>query len=104
MALVESDVAWLAGVYEGEGSCQKHGSGIRLMISQKDEWLCRRLLQLFGGYVFPTNNKEYGKNWRWQVSNEEACALALRIIERLSPRRQDQLLPVMEHWLKRAER
>ena len=55
------DIAWAAGIFEGEGSCspmriyntkrQKSWIVARAEVAQKDPWLCHRLRALFGGSV-----------------------------------------------------
>jgi len=77
------DIAWAAGVYEGEGTVNARN----ISIAQKDKWILIRLRSLFGGSVY-----DYGNVCSaWQVSGARARGFALTIFSFLSPRRRLQL-------------
>lgn len=99
-----SDIAWAAGIYEGEGSTTakeviKNGKRYRttpaVMITQKDDWMVRRMRELFGGTVnqYLSSNKAMGdkKYFRWAVHGPRARGFMYTIYSYLSPRRQEQL-------------
>jgi hypothetical protein len=79
------DIAWLAGIYEGEGSCARS----LITVTQKDRWLLYKLKGLFGGSI----NDPYGTKSAstWIIYGKEAKRLAIKIYPMLSPRRQEQL-------------
>lgn len=81
------DIAWAAGIYEGEGYCQPPHLGIS--ITQKDRWMLERLRSLFGGSI---GEKSNGKNdttyYRWRLSGSRAHGFAMTIYSYLSPRRK----------------
>jgi len=79
------DIAWAAGIYEGEGCCNKDGA---LHVAQKDPWLLLRLQAFFGGSVTETKGKRCGV---WLVSGARARGFAMTIYSLLSPRRQAQI-------------
>lgn len=85
------DIAWAAGIYEGEGSCNKTQRII--VVDQKDPWLCRRLLELFGGavYAIPKAGLNRDLHYRWVARGSRAIGFALTIFKFLSPRRQSQV-------------
>ena len=95
------DVAWAAGIYEGEGSISRNrNGGITAKLSQRDGWLPRRMLELFGGAA-----KEYGPYgpyaagftrqaqtiWQWNLCGPRAWGFLLTIYAYLSPRRRSQI-------------
>ena len=53
------EVAWAAGIYEGEGCCVVNGNGrsFTIAVSQKDPELLYRLRDLFGGTVKERSNE-----------------------------------------------
>ena len=87
------DIAWAAGVFEGEGTCRDQmGNGSpQLSVAQKDAWLTARLRALFGG-----SNKQYvGSNgyvyWKWWLTGPRARGFLMTIYVMCSPRRQLQI-------------
>jgi hypothetical protein len=83
------DIAWAAGIYEGEG----HFGGHTVRIVQKDSWLPYELQRKFGGsvkqYTRSTDSKEYHY---WTLSGPGAREFLLTIFTFLSPRRKAQIL------------
>lgn len=89
------DLAWAAGIYEGEGSCVT-GSGLAVTVAQKDKWLVDRLVALFGGSALtrPNISPTSGKRGRinvWYVTGPRARGFILTIYTLLSPRRRAQI-------------
>lgn len=95
-----SDLAWAAGIYEGEGSV--HGANVRhcitVTVAQKDPWLLHKLAALFGGRVFKCQPKsrEDGRFscdyiHRWDLGGARARGFAYTIFSFLSPRRRQQI-------------
>lgn len=103
------DIAWAAGVYEGEGYVavlHSNGKNKHALVSvdQKDEWLCTRLRDLFGGSVkphytkanSPTNPELRRVYYRWMLSSARALGFVQTIYTFLSPRRQLQVRNVLD--------
>lgn len=97
------DIAWAAGIYEGEGSCQnRYGTSgtSHVRVFQKDAWLLHKLRDLFGGRVSPVTQKrttapeERVTYHRWDIYGARARGFGMTIYTFLSPRRQKQLLPM----------
>lgn len=98
------NVAWAAGVYEGEGWCAKPVSSLGVYVGQKDRWLLERLTTLFGGSItsrefkpghisqFP--NRNYATQFIWHIHGGRAKRFLMAIYEFLSPRRQEQVRKV----------
>ena len=94
------DIEWVAGVYEGEGSCGhargSSGGTTHATVGQTDktEWLVRRLQALFGGSVYRSSRKRGNPNFdarSWHIHGARARGFLMTIYFRLSPRRQAQL-------------
>ena len=81
--------AWVAGIYEGEGSIGSRG---RVSVTQKDPWILYRLQSLYGGRVTQYDPPYH----RWNVSGETARMFMLSIWDWLSPRRREQALPALQ--------
>ena|ERR1035437_9260938 len=85
------DIAWAAGIYEGEGHCRPTGANtVRLSVSQKDLWLLYRLRQLFGGTVYLRKSCGKSNVNQWYLSGTRARGFLLTIFSFLSPRRREQ--------------
>ena len=99
------DIAWAAGIIEGEGSVWKapkchFGQGIKLTVVQKDAWILEKLRNLFGGKV-GSQKSTYGPPSRlpkWAISGPRAYGLTMTIYQFMSPRRQEQFRSV---WAER---
>lgn len=94
--LTTLDIAWAAGIFEGEGSVQAHwqkSKGYRppafpaVTVDQKDWWLVLRLQKLFGGVTAQYGD---GRYYRWTLRGPNALGFMLTIYQFLSPRRQEQ--------------
>jgi hypothetical protein len=83
------DTAWLAGLYEGEGSCSGASAGFRIYIGQKDPWVLLRCKNLFGGKIWNSKRRQMH---HWYVGGPRARGIAHTIFSFLSPRRKKQLL------------
>jgi hypothetical protein len=83
------DIAWAAGIYEGEGWCSSpRRTDFQMAVCQKDRWLCAKMRALFGGSVHP----KHGYNaWWWRLSGPRARGFAYTIFTFLSPRRRAQI-------------
>ena len=109
----ELDIAWAAGIYEGEGTCcakpttrtcQTAKFGERkylsvadyLSVSQKDPEILYRLRDLFGGsvyqYTLSKNLKYAGQTFcRWTLHGQRAREFAILVYPWLSMRRKAQI-------------
>ena len=87
------DIAWAAGVYEGEGCASGKGPGT-IMVTQQDTWILERLKALFGGSFYKTYNGSGCTNW--VLCGARARGFALTIYAYLSPRRREQIRGFLE--------
>ncbi len=92
------DVAWAAGIYEGEGSCCKaghNGKSFNVLISQKDPELLYRLKELFGGRVsLYTNGVGKGGKfyvYHWSICGDRGRVFLSCIYPFLTARRKAQI-------------
>lgn len=79
------DIAWAAGIYEGEGNF----SGNHVIIAQKDTWLLHKLIEIFKfGTITPHGDSCHG----WVIAGANARSFLLTIFPLLSPRRKNDIL------------
>jgi|SRR5882757_6076258 len=99
------DIAWAAGIWEGEGSCQISRGTCRATVCQKDTWLLYKFQELFGGSVRTRDalkvskigNREYPRTIsEWYTSGARARGFLMTIYKFLSPRRKDQVRVAFE--------
>ena len=94
------DIAWAAGIWEGEGSingARKSRRSTQVSVVQKDTWLLYRLKELFGGGVYLKNDRasEHVCS-QWSCSGPRARGFIFTIFSHLSPRRRTQIRKVLE--------
>jgi hypothetical protein len=82
------DIAWMAGIYEGEGCVQMHGRTPTVTVSQKDPWILFRLQRLVGGSVRHYSYTHQFSNWT--INGALARGFLMTIYNFLSPRRRTQ--------------
>jgi hypothetical protein len=76
------DVAWAAGIYEGEGTCSTKGGGNKsytVCVSQKDPELLYRLRDWFGGKVTLYKNGVGKKGSNFEVHQWRLCGDRSRV-------------------------
>lgn len=77
------DIAWAAGIYEGEGSVGYSG----ISVSQSDRWILDRFKELFGGTVSYESSIEMHF---WRAYGARARGLLMTVYIFLSPWRRIQ--------------
>jgi hypothetical protein len=93
------EVAWAAGIYEGEGSCVTNHSdkgyeSFVASVNQKDPELLYRMRDLFGGTIILCNRKFNGKIrpiYHWKVCGDRARTFVAVIYPFLTSRRKEQI-------------
>lgn len=79
---------WVAGIYEGEGTCYTNKKGkFRVVITQNGAWLPGKIQGLFGGRVYQIREGHYA----WCLYGQLALQFIEKIRPVLSPRRIHQL-------------
>ena len=87
------DIAWAAGIYEGEGNCYVDRKTQRVSVAQNDRWILYKLQSLFGGKVTKQNNKGC---FSWRCYATRARGFLFTIYAFLSPWRRAQVLRALE--------
>lgn len=96
------EIAWVAGIYEGEGSCGPKVGGkgsLRVAIVQKDTWILLKIQGLYGGGVYKRRTLFKGKWYDGhvlQLSAGPTRAMLSDILPFLSPWRQAQARTALE--------
>lgn len=83
------DIAWAAGIVEGEGTIDSTPSE-RVTAVQKKAWILYRLQSLFGGSVKRRNSKgfKHGKVFVWMLCGARARGFLMSAYSFLSPHRK----------------
>lgn len=99
----EAEIAWAAGLYEGEGSAFLGGVQCqpRLQLEMVDEDIVRRFaLALGSGNVRSYSSRGRNRSsatWQWSVQRgEDVLAVVALLLPHLGSRRTRQLQPVWE--------
>lgn len=82
----EEYIAWIAGLYEGEGHSTKNDP---ITIAQKDTWILYKLQELYGGSIRPPSRTAVVSSWR--LGSWEGRDLLKLLIPYLSPKRIRQI-------------
>src|SRR5687768_7217556 len=95
---MNDDVAWAAGVFEGEGAATISGRGRpHLAIRTTDEWTARRVADILGGVVYGPYSNDYADGYvrkpvfMWKAAGDLAFSVAWTLYTYLSPRRQARI-------------
>lgn len=91
----ELDIAWAAGIFEGEGWLNKADHtelvGVGQMVDKTD-WLLTRLKALFGGSIYRSAREGKNKHYRqWHIHGSRAREFLTLVYPFLSPYRQEQI-------------
>jgi hypothetical protein len=97
------DIAWLAGLVEGEGCLSLHsGKYPALAIRMSDEDVIRRAANLLGTRITgPYKTREnYKPTWLCQVNGSLAASWIMTLYVLLGERRQAKAREIIEAWKK----
>ena len=104
------EIAWAAGLYEGEGSITFDGSskrrGMRLSVAMVDREPLDRFCEIVGAGIVRGPYGPYQPNtqpqWSYVCSGWNNCKQVVELIwDHLSPRRQEQVSHVVDAHLER---
>jgi hypothetical protein len=102
----EPEIAWLAGIYDGEGSLSysKHSNAWVLSVNMTDQDVIDHLAQVTGvGVVAPRklypNRKQ---QWQWRVNMRVQQAVLLRAMHPWLSARRRARIAEFETWLETA--
>jgi intein/homing endonuclease len=98
----ESEIAWLAGIYEGEGSCAiTNGRAIRVEIVMTDRDVMDRIQSITGLgsiHIVPARGKKHKEAYRWSIGSFEAVQFLLMIAPWLGERRAARAQKAIDNW------
>lgn len=97
------EIAWVAGLLEGEASFFMSGRSIAITINMTDRDVIGRLAGLVGGRVYgPTNRRDLERGhqpiWRAQVKGPKAAGWMMTIYRLLGTRRRSQVRRALASW------
>lgn len=80
----EIDIAWAAGLFEGEGSCYIVNSQNRrptLELSSTDEDVVKRFMTIVGvGKLYTFDRKGHKSGWRWMTGKKSEVVIVLELL------------------------
>lgn len=96
------EVAWLAGIYEGEGSCAiTNGRAIRVEIVMTDKDVMERIQFTTGlGSIrtVPRRTEDYKEAYRWSIGSSDAVTFLQTIMPWLGSRRKERAQAAIDNW------
>lgn len=100
--LTEAEVAWLAGIYEGEGSCSiTTGRAIRIEIVMTDKDIIERLQTITGvGTIqtLPPRKTNHKEAYRWGIGGINAVVFFESVMPWLGQRRKQRAQDAISNW------
>ncbi len=107
----DTDLAWAAGIIEGEGHLQARQAGphwhqiyLTVGMHKRDKDVLHRLQQLFGGIIYGPYGI-YPDILYWKITDgARACHVAAQIYDWLSPRRIKQANRMFDAFFKRLKK
>ena len=91
------DIYWAAGFIDGEGSSQfTKSNSLVLSVPQKSRELLDRLVELFGGAIYPPSKSSVV--YTWQLGAEEAAGVMMTIYSIMSNKRQNEFKIALFKW------
>ena len=94
------NIAWMAGMYEGEGCLERTSArGYRLNISSTDLDVIEKIQAFAGGYVHPKKvyKDHYKPAWTWRLGDKESVKnLLTRMLPFLGNRRAYDALNALD--------
>ena len=93
------DIAWAAGLFEGEGTCAFPKTSQLVCISQKEVDILLQLQRLFGGQLSHSDgslNALDGSIFHWKLYGARARGFLMTIYKFMSPKRKLQIQKVLK--------
>ena len=104
MKITNTDIGWVAGFLEGEGSFGYHGRTPRITVGQVQRQPLERLSSLCGGHMYLWTKRLSSSSWRsqpiwlWALGGQHAAAVMMSIWILMSPNRRAKIQEVLAHW------
>lgn len=98
----KEEIAWLAGIYEGEGSCAiTSGRAIRVEVVMTDEDIVNKIRSVTGlGSVSTVaqRGENHKQAYRWSVGSKDAVTFLEAILPWLGERRSRRAKDAVTNW------
>jgi DNA-binding CsgD family transcriptional regulator len=94
------DIAWLAGLVEGEGNISINGRSFTIRVKMGDHDIVERAAALLGGRLYPIRAPRAGRKAMWltQIKGATAAGWAMTLYPWLGLRRRQQVRDALAHW------
>ncbi len=96
------DIAWVAGLLEGEGSFLFKKSGEAPLVSchMTDLDVLEKLQNLCGGKIYTVSKRKdhWKQSWVWYVSHANAARLMKDVLPYMASRRSQKIKCLLEAW------
>lgn len=98
-AITPIDIAWLAGLIEGEGNISVNGRSITIRVKMTDQDVIARASELLAGKVYSSKvPRDRRPQWLTQVKGATAAGWAMTLYPWLGRRRRQQVRDALAHW------
>lgn len=99
----ESEIAWAAGLFEGEGTICFSNSTILISVNMTDKDILEKFFKIVqGGYFngpYKRPNPKWKDSWQWRVQGGAWCQTIIAMFwPWLGERRKQQFKDSMESW------
>lgn len=100
--MTTKDIAWLAGILEGEGSFVSHGDSPKILVSMVDRDIINRVARLFK--INPLeikprkSNPEHQTQWLAAIHGDIAAQWMMTIYSFMGGRRQTKIKELLDSW------
>lgn len=95
----DQELAWVAGILEGEGSFVFNGKYIRVSASMTDLDVLQKVQIILGGNLI--KNKAYEgwkQSWTWYINTNAAVECMKKVLPFLCTRRTEQVVKALSLW------
>lgn len=96
---MSEDIAWAAGILEGEGTFHAKGNSPRVFCEMTDEDVLIKLQSIFGGTITKQKlRNNWKQTWRWGVYGSNAQVAMELIRPYLLSRRSARVDEILSAW------
>lgn len=99
--MTEPEIAWLAGLFEGEGTAGVYGSSVQCIITSTDQDVIDHVQELFPAnkiYYVKRRQPQHKEAWCWRIQDRPRVTRFLELIlPYLGERRSAKAREVLTH-------
>lgn len=97
--ITSADIAWLAGLIEGEGNISVNGRSLTIRVKMGDHDVVLRAAELLSGTLYPAKVAVGARPmWLTQIKGATAAGWAMTLYPWLGLRRRKQVRDALAHW------